>query len=712
MKMKWFKLQANTSADLRLAAKYLAAVVAVITFILYLPALRCEFLLWDDTLYVFNNPHIRSLDLQFLKWAFTDLSAGFWHPLTWISYAIDYALWKLNPFGYHLTAITLHALNSFLVVILVTRLIDVAQEVEADVGKQSFLDGRLVLLVGGVTGILFGLHPLHVESVAWASERKDLLCALFFLWSLIVYVNYLVVLKNNLPSAACSAMKFNREYFLALFLFILALASKTMAVTLPIVFLLLDYYPFGRIKNGKNLAVVIAEKIPFFLCSLFISLISVFAQNNLGALTPGKAMSLYERTLIAFRALALYLWKMLVPLQLNPIYLFPKNISVFSMEYPLEIVSVLGVSAACIYLFKKKKKVYLIAWGYYLITLLPVIGFVPICSFSMADRFTYLPSLGPFLMAGLAMAWLWKRIDHAGVNVTLARRSVIALAAMYFVFLSVLLVRQINVWNNSVTFWSQVIEKSPYEFPLAYSVRGLAYLEMGMYEQAINDCNKAIMIQPDYPQAYLNRARVYMATGRLAPAKEDLDKAIAFDGKYADAYSFRGQVHNAMGNLAAAIADYTSAVNIDPGLYEVYNYRGIAFKQTGEYSRAIDDYNRTLAVLPDSEEVYNNRGVANRYLGRLDLAVADYSKAIAVNPGFALAYCNRGIAFKELKNYEKAIADFQKAKTLEPDLIKAYLELAECFHFTGRSDLALREYEAACSRSSAEGCNALQSLQQ
>ena len=171
---------------------YLTAAVALLTFLVYLPALRNEFVYWDDNLYIFENPFIRSLDATFFRRAFLGFPASNWHPLTWISHAVDYALWGMNPLGHHLTSIILHAINTALVILLAVKLLETARERSTRKGASSFLNDRTVLIAAGVTGLLFGIHPVHVESVAWVSERKDLLCALFFLLSIMAYTKYLV----------------------------------------------------------------------------------------------------------------------------------------------------------------------------------------------------------------------------------------------------------------------------------------------------------------------------------------------------------------------------------------------------------------------------------------------------------------------------------------------------------------------------------------
>jgi tetratricopeptide (TPR) repeat protein len=685
----------------RQAIYVVAILVAVATFLCYLPALRGEFLIWDDPFYVVNNRHIRSVNLEFLTWTFTS-AYGSWHPVTWISYALDYLLWGMSPLGYHLTSIIYHSLNSLLVVLLTVRLLECAKRSNE---LPSILDGDGILIAGGVVGVLFGLHPLHVESVAWISDRKDLLCAFFFLCSLLSYLKYIAGIQADAGSPAGNTLLHYRQYILCLSFFLLALASKGIAVALTPVLLILDYYPFSRFSCTKGIRAVLLEKIPFFLLSLLITVIGFLGQKNLGALASYNFLTLPERTLTALRAAAFYLWKLAVPVHIIPFYPHPDKITIFDHEYLLGSVTVVGLSILLVCM-RQQNKVLLCAWSYYLLTLLPVSGIVPVGIFSMADRFTYLPSLGPFLLVGLATAWLWSK---AGSDVAV-RRAIVAIGTLCFLMMSILLIRQIKVWNNSVRLWSYVIEKGPYEIPLAYSNRGMAYLEQGEYEKAIADCTKALAIQPDYHLAYYNRGKAYLLGGSLSLAMADLNRTIVIAPKYAEAYALRGEIFSVQGDLAPAISDYSTAIDLNPEMYEVYLNRGIAYKESGDYVRAIEDYNRTLALVPDSPEAFNSRGVANRYLGRLEQALADYSRSIALNPQFALAYCNRGIVHKEMKNYELAVADFNRATALSPDLIKAYLEAGYCYRLLGRSDLAAQEFQAACDRRSAEGCTALSGL--
>jgi len=388
---------------------YVAFSIALITFALYIPALQNDFVdNWDDNVYVIDNAHIRSLDFALLRFSFFGFLHGNWHPLTVISHATDYAVWGLNPLGHHLTNNILHAANTFLVVLLVIKLLSALKQ--ATIKKSSrlwtFATERAVLITAGTTGLLFGLHPVHVESVAWIAERKDLLCALFFLLSIIAYANYVLELNDKTVQKKALPFILNKRYLLTILFFILALLSKPMAVTLPIVLLILDWYPFNRIQSGKTFQVVLIEKIPLIALSFISSILAVLAQEAVGALMPFETVPLSTRILVGTKALIMYLWNMAWPMNLIPLYSYnPKRVSFGSLEYSSAVVLVAVFSVASM-IFVKKQRLWPAIWGYYVVTLLPVLGIVQVGGQLMADRYTYLPSLGPFLIMGLFTAWI------------------------------------------------------------------------------------------------------------------------------------------------------------------------------------------------------------------------------------------------------------------------------------------------------------------
>ena len=615
----------------------LAAAVAFLTFFNYLSSLQNEFVEWDDSRYVFENPHIRSFDLTFLKWAFFDFYAANWHPLTWISHSLDYALWGLNPLGHHLTNNILHSVNTLLVVVLVVRLVEASKPASWKADKlTSFHYSHFI--AAGVTGLLFGIHPVHVESVAWVAERKDLLCALFYLLSVLAYLRYAAAIllqgaKDNVQRAerkeqgAVSSVRYAPGPMLcALCFFILALLSKPMAVSLPLVLLILDWYPLNRVDSLKTFRAAFIEKLPFIFLSVISSILTIMAQNAEKAMQMMEFVQLQTRAIVAARSLIAYLWKMAVPLDLIPYYPYPKDPSFFSFEYLSAVVLVAGVTAACI-IAAKKQKLWLSVWGYFVITLLPVIGIVQVGGQSMADRYTYLPSIGPFLLIGFAAAWISTKWYEPKKRDKIVMLSSVAVALFVVVSMSFLTVSQIGIWKNSIALWSYVIERQDAGVSIAYN----------------------------------NRGKVFIDKGRLDEAIADFDKAIALDQFYYRAYYNRGFVFDKMGRLDEAIADFDKAIVLAPSFHEAYYNRGLTYNKTGLFDKAIESLSKSLEIDPDDVDALVSRGISYALIGRNDRAFEDFNKAILLNRTYVLAYLNRGKLLLNTSKRELAMLDFQEA---------------------------------------------------
>ncbi|MBA4374154.1 MAG: hypothetical protein C0402_14990 [Thermodesulfovibrio sp.] len=499
---------------------YLAAAIAGITFAIYLPGLQNGFVNWDDPL-AYDNPHLHALGLDLFRWAFTDISTVYWMPLVWLSHALDYALWGLNPVGHHLTNNLLHAGNTFIVSYLAIRLLLIAGFTTKP--EESILpDERGVLIAGGMTGLLFGLHPLHVESVAWVAERKDLLSGIFLLLSIMAYIRYAAGLSDERPQVKAGAFRLNRQYLLSLFFFIGAVSSKPMAVTLPAILLILDWYPLRRICTPKNIATLLAEKIPFIVGSVMISVVTIIAQRRLGGVVT--EVSIPERLLVAARALTVYLWKVVLPVDLVPFYPYPKVIALGMPEYFLPMILVAAMTAACIYT-ARKQKMWLAAWGYYIISLLPVLGIAMVKTSSpfIADRFTYLPGIAPFLIMGVFVAW-----GREQVFLSRTWRGVAAAIVIAAVFaMTYATVKQIAVWKDSISLWTKVIDADPSVPAFVYNNRAVAFHERQQIDKAIKDYTQAIALDPgDYAQ-YSNRGTAHVALKQYALALADYEKVIA-----------------------------------------------------------------------------------------------------------------------------------------------------------------------------------------
>jgi tetratricopeptide (TPR) repeat protein len=642
---------------------YLAGFVAAVTFAVYLVSLQNHFIVeWDDGEYVVNNPHIRSINLAFLRWAFFDFHASNWHPLTWISHAIDYTVWGANPLGHHLTSVILHAVNAFMVVLLIMRLQEVATGPTPSGQETSVLDEHGMLITAGVTGLLFGLHPVHVESVAWIAERKDLLCALFFLLSIIGYVKYVKVTGNDLIDRGVRICYVKKEYLLSLVFFILALMSKPMAVSLPVVLMILDWYPFRRLRSVKTAWILLVEKLPFITFSLISSVLTVLAQRAGGAIIEIQALPLSSRLLVAAQSLIMYLWKIIVPWDLIPYYPYPKNISFASLEFLSAIALVVGITIFCI-IIAKRLRLGLAAWGYYVVTLLPVIGIVQVGSQMMADRYTYLPSLAPFLIIAAGTSWGYNK----GMRLNLSRsmRRILFFSTGIFIFagLSFLSIRQIPVWESGLSLWSYVIEKEP-EVSIAYTNLGSVYQKMGQYDMAMEKYDKAITLDPNDYLAYTNRGVIFDRLGQFDKALESYKKAmISNPGDY-KAYFNRGLTYDKMGRVADAIEDFQIATKLnmpDPMVVAwAYNNLGILYTKADMYERSIAAFNISIAVEPNNPYTFYNRGFTYAYSGQYDRAIEDFDRAILLDKNYGNAYFHRGDAYLRTGNRERAISDFKQ----------------------------------------------------
>ena len=407
---------------------------ALVTFLVFLPVLKNDFVNWDDRPNILNNPHICSLNFDSLKWMLTAYYNGFWSPLTWFSYALDYKLGGLNPKIFHFHNLLLHVLNTAIVYYLSRKILNLVRG-NANSGQEG--QNQWPQTAAFITALFFGIHPIHVENVALASDRKDLLCGLFFLLSLWVYLHG--VFSNHLKTWKIPA---------CLGLFILALTAKPMAVSLPVVLLLFDYWPLKRFASDLRKALL--EKIPFFILAILAGWVTTVAEVREGALQTLQTLPIDLRLLNASRSVLFYLWKMAVPTDLSgfyPLMLFGEKFFTESMG---SFFLILLVTAACFIL--RGKRPYLSAsWLYYLATLAPVLGLVQVGSHAAADRYTYIPSLAPFLLLSAALA------------VPLHKRRMAFFLGMgaLAVVLGIMTARQIETWKDAVSLWENAAKVAP-----------------------------------------------------------------------------------------------------------------------------------------------------------------------------------------------------------------------------------------------------------
>lgn len=645
----------------------IAILLGIITFMVYLPALTNNFVNWDDDRYVYQNLKIRSIDLQFLKWVSTSVVNGIWHPLTIFSYALNYSFGDNSPFGYHLTNNILHALNTSLVFILTFQLMQII--------NTDRLPIKFHFFIGIITSFLFGMHPLHVESVAWISERKDVLSAFFFLLSILAYLKYV------------SAVRYHKValYGVCLLSFMLALLSKPMAVSLPIVLLIIDYYPLKKLFSDRQtkLLSLILEKLPFFILSIVAALVAIWSQKSEKAMLV--SLPLLTRIISAIRSYIFYLAKMLWPSDLAPFYRHPVNINVSNIEYWGAAIIFVIVT----YFALKKGRLYTAAWFYYVITLIPVVGLLQVGAQAAADRYTYLPSLGPFILFGLGIGTIVKKYPEKRY-----------LSIPIMLLLSGMLVNktisQIQIWHDSNTLWSHEISIFPDTVEIAYNNRGIYYFDSGKYQLAIEDYNKALEINSSrYADAYYNRGNAYYQLGNYQQAIVDYNSAIAIKPEYAEAYNNRGSAFLNLGEDQLALNDFNRSIELNPEYADAYNNRGSLYGRIGKHQQAIDDFIKSIEINPQDAKTYFNMGITYNGMGDIQQAIISYSKAIDLAPDNAAAYFNRGMSYAALKRFTEATRDFEEAIRLNPQYAKAYYNLGMVYSQIGNSAKANQYFEIA-----------------
>lgn len=615
-----------------------------------------EFLNYDDSKYVSDNWHILpGLKLKNVVWVFTSEHCDNWHPLTGLSHILDCEIFGPNPGRHHLVNVMFHIINTILIFVVLERL------------SGAFRQSAFV-------AACFALHPAHVESVAWISERKDVLSTMFWFLAMWSYFHYA---KNPKPG----------RYILTLALFAMGLMSKPMLVTLPFVFLLLDYWPLNRLQGSgrEEIYRLVREKIPFLVLSAVSCVVTVALQLKTGALKDIERFSLSARVSNAAVSYVRYIGKMIWPVDLAAFYPHPGERATY-WQAAGAVVLLAAVTILAVRLSGRYKYL-LTGWFWYLGTLVPVIGLVQAGDQGMADRYTYVPYIGLFIIVAWGAGNLSSKLKYGQIVTGVLSSAIILILAVLTWF-------QAGYWRDSISLFSHAIEVTGGNY-LAYNNRGTCYSQdKKRYDLAIADYTKAIEIKPDYAEALSNRGNAFKNKGEYDIAIFDFNRAVEINPNLSQVYNNRGTVYYERGDSDAAIADYNKAVILNPNYFEAYNNRGNAYNQKGLLEQAMADYNKSLAINPMYVDAYSNRGNTYKRMGRFDLAIAEYNKAIAINPRYAEAYGNRGNAYAQgLQQFDSAVTDYDKAIELNPQLVGTYLNKAIACESTGRRAEAIEAYK-------------------
>ncbi|MGP8153652.1 MAG: tetratricopeptide repeat protein [Smithella sp.] len=525
-------------------------VLTVVTLAVFWQVNQYDFVTFDDPIYVTHNSHISSgFTLNGFRWAFGTTHAEFWHPLTWLSLMLDYQLYGLNAGGYHLTNRILHILSTLLLFWLFSHM-------TGAIWRSAFV------------AALFALHPLHVESVAWIAERKDVLSAFFWMLTLCLYVCY-----TEKPAI--------KRYLLVLFSFVCALMSKAMVITLPVVMILLDYWPLKRFESNKDKLVLwqLREKTPFVILSAVFSVITLFAQPSV------EHFPLSSRLANAPVSFMMYLKKTFWPHDMAVLYPFNAQIPAWQILGSILLILIISITL----IVKVRRLPYLfVGWLWYAITLLPVIGIIQVGNHAMADRYHYLPSIGLAVM----MAWGTPTLIKSE---EMRKKILFPVGIAFLAIMALFAWQQCGYWKNSFELFNHAVLVTTNNY-VAHNNRGVVYGELGQYQLAIDDFNTAINLDPNYIKAYYNLGKAYTELGQY--------------------------------NLA--IEKYNAAIRLKPDYVDAYNNRGLAYNKLGQYQRAIEDYNKAITLKSDYAEAYDNRATVYLNQGNKEQGCRDAQKACAL----------------------------------------------------------------------------------
>ncbi len=591
----------------------------VVTFFVFSPALKNQFVNWDDPTHFLDLQHIRSLTFPHIKDIFTEHINATYIPLTTLSFALEYHFVTYNPFVFHLNNILLHLFVVALAFFFLRRL-------------------GLSALVCYAAVCLFAVHPMKVESVAWVTERKDVLYASFYLLALHSYISFIKQRKIFF-------------YVLAGLFGILSMLAKPMALSLPLILLLLDWYD-GPTNWKQN----ILEKLPFFAYVFFLARLTQ-AQNSDAFAIDG---TIGQSILIFIWTFSAYLWKFMVPLSLTPLYQLPEPIRLSNFQY-MAAICVFCLFFGLVWTFRRNKTV-IFSILFYLLSMFFLLRVNKIYNVDViADRFLYLPGLGLCIVFGMIVDELSRRKG---------RPVLWAVLGIIFSLLMSKTYQQCTIWKDSLTLWNHVLKHEPAAV-FAYNNRGIVYEEQGKLDLSLADYNKTIEIIPAYIKTYIHRGIIYGKMGEYDMALQDLTKVIASHPDW-NALNNRGNIYQMQKRYQLAIDDYNAAIQYNPHVETIYDNRGASYTELGQYQDALKDFNTAISLNPEYVNSYVNRGLVMEKLARYDEAMTNYNQALQIDPNMMKSWVRRATLYKQLGKLDAAIADYTKAISLAPQWSELY----------------------------------------
>src|SRR5438132_4044926 len=549
--------------------------IALVTLAAFLPTLQNQFVNWDDHENLLDNPHYRGLGRAHLRWMWTT-HMGHWIPLTWMTFGLDYLLWGMNPVGYHLTSLLLHVTNAVVFVFVVRRILTLALPSPAE-------RSHALAVSAGFAALVFAIHPLRVESVAWVTERRDVLSGLFYLLTILLYLR-----------AREREERGRAWYWLAVAAFVGALLSESMRGNLPVVLLILDVYPLRRLGGAvgwlsESARRVYVEKIPFVLLAAGASAIALMAQLSHDTMVSVVQLSGLGRLAVSAYGLSFYLWKMVAPVNLSPLYELPPTVNPWAPPFLLSYGVVVAITAIVL-AFRRRVPGLPAAWVAYIVVLLPVLGIFQSGPQIAADRYTYLASLRWAILVSAGVLSHWRRRPFLFTG----------LAACVLFGLGILTWNQVQVWRDSEKLWTHALATYP-KSSIAENNLGNVRADQSKLAEAIEHYRQALDINPEHASAHYNLGNVLAQQGKLAEAVEHYRRALKIKPDYAEAHNDWGVALARQGKPAEAVEHFRRALEIKPDFAKAASNLGLALAQQGKLAEVVEHSRRANDAGPSQK---------------------------------------------------------------------------------------------------------------
>ena len=658
-------LPADASSNSRLLV-ILIAVVCTVVVITHWPALSAAAMSFDDYQYLLENVLVQNPSLASAKQFLIEILKpttvdGYYQPLSMISLMLDYALGgradNLMPF--HRTSLVLHTANTALIIVLLYLLF-----------KNVW--------AAAAAGLLFGVHPMTVEPMPWVSERKTLLAAFFALWCLIFYVRY---------------TKTNKMRFLTVSVgtYILALMSKPTSVPLPIMMLLMDYWPLERIlkiknqkSNLRNFINLILEKVTFFALGGIFAVITYISQSGTAGTAETAGQGVWRIPLVLCHNIIFYLHKIVWPVNLSSHYAFPNPLGLSNAAVFAGVIGT-GILLVFLAISLRWTQALLIGWLIFFTAILPTMQIIGFSDVIASDKFAYLPSVGLLMIMAFFINWLWNtgRFARQRIIITI----IILMLAGSEAFAAR---RYLTHWRDSTSLFEYMLKLTPSAAPV-HDTMGVILSTQGKLDEAEKHHRRAIELKADYAEAHNNLALVLHAQNKFDEAVSHFRQALSLK-PFADAHYNLGITLSEQGKLDEAISHYRRAIEMRPNFAKAYDNLGIALAQQGKLDEAISCYNQSLQISPNSAKAHNNLGFALQSQGKLDEAISHYQESLRIKPDSAEVHNNLGNALAAMGKPDDAINHYQQALEIKPDYADACYNLGNVFRLQGRLDEAVNCY--------------------